>query len=281
MGAQRPGYANCCSRNATPNDSGWLVSGHAQIALQRESLEDLYARYNRRDHVYPAPVEFLYRYEDLHDREVVALVASSLAYGRVRQILNSVSLVLERMPSPRGFLESATRKTLLRTFSDFKHRWTTGEDLATALFGLKHVIEKYGSLQACFAAGLSADDDTILPALSAFVREMTAHTGGGPNHLLPLPAAGSACKKLNLFLRWMVRCDDVDPGGWEAVPKSKLLVPLDTHMYRTCLALGLTERKQADMRTVLEVTAGFKGIVPEDPVRYDFVLTRMGIKPRH
>ncbi|MCD6487215.1 MAG: TIGR02757 family protein, partial [Syntrophobacterales bacterium] len=98
------------------------------------------------------------------------------------------------------------------------------------------------------------------------------------NSLLPSPAKGSACKRLNLFLRWMVRHDDVDPGGWDDISSSKLIIPLDTHMHRICLALGITKRKQADMKTALEITRSFQVMAPHDPVRYDFALTRLGIR---
>ena len=96
--------------------------------------------------------------------------------------------------------------------------------------------------------------------------------------LLPSPSAGSACKRLNLFLRWMVRQDNVDPGGWDSVSPAKLIIPLDTHMHRIGRRLGLTPRRQADLRTAIEITEGFRGICPSDPVRYDFALTRLGIR---
>ena len=102
--------------------------------------------------------------------------------------------------------------------------------------------------------------------------------GGSLPFLLPFPEKGSACKRLNLFLRWMVRKDRVDPGGWDGVPASKLIVPLDTHMYGITRGLGFTERKSADLRTAIEATAAFRKIAPRDPVRYDFALTRPGIR---
>ena len=248
------------------------------LALDRAPFDELHSRYNRRAYVHPDPLEFLYGYEGACDREVVGLVASSLAYGKVAQRLKSVSAVLERMPSPSAFLRSASRESLSRVFADFRHRFASGEDLSAMLYGAKCVMERHGSLHACFARNLRDDDDTVLPALSAFVDELTAAADGQARHLLPSPGRGSACKRLNLFLRWMVREDDVDPGGWRDVPASKLIVPLDTHMHRICLALGLTRRKQADMRTATEITAAFRTIVPEDPVRYDFALTRLGIR---
>jgi len=246
--------------------------------LNRAILDDLYARYNRRAYVHPDPVEFLHHYDDPGDREIVGLVASSLAYGRVAQTLKSVSTVLGRMSSPSAFLRSASRNSLDKVFADFRHRFTSGDELSAMLYGAKRAIEKYGSLRACFAHNLKDDDYTVLPALSAFVDELTTTTSRRHSYLLASPRRGSACKRLNLFMRWMVREDDVDPGGWQDVPASKLIMPLDTHMHRICLALGLTRRKQANLRTANEITAAFSTIAPEDPVRYDFALTRLGIR---
>jgi uncharacterized protein (TIGR02757 family) len=247
--------------------------------LHRDRLDELFALYHHRAFVHPDPLEFLYDYPDLQDREIVALVASSLAYGRVAQILKSTSSVLDRMgTSPFCFLLNSTRKTLLSLFSDFKHRFTTGEEMALVLWGLKKVIEEYGSLHDCFSSTLDDEDDTILPTLTRFVRQLRKHMPVTRDSLLPHPEKGSACKRLNLFLRWMVRRDNVDPGGWSRVPSAKLIVPLDTHMYKISRMLHLTDRKQADMRTAIEITNAFRKIVPEDPIRYDFVLTRLGIR---
>lgn len=246
--------------------------------ISKAHLENLYNKYNHREFVHPDPIEFLYDYENLYDREIVGLIASSLAYGRVEQILKSVNLVLKRMPAPSAFLQCSSFESLRRVFSDFKHRFTTGQDLAAMLFGVKHIIEKYGSLYACFTGKLEEEHDSVLPALFAFIRELYfGNESTTPNTLIPLPTRGSACKRLNLFLRWMVRQDEVDPGGWSKVPAFKLIVPLDTHLHRICLSLNLTKRKQANMQTACEITSAFKAMTPEDPLRYDFVLTRLGI----
>ncbi len=244
-----------------------------------EDLEALYGRYNRREYIHPDPLEFLYAYDNPQDRELVGLIASSLAYGRVAQILKSVSSVLGRLsPSPSGFLLNASEKRLFSLFSDFKHRFTTGQELIRMLLGAKIAMECYGSLHECFVAGLGEKDENVLDALSFFVEVLSNECGHGRNSLLPVPAKGSACKRLNLFLRWMVRKDDVDPGGWDKVPLSKLIIPLDTHMHRICGLLNLTTCRQANMRTALEITRSFAGIIPNDPTRYDFVLTRFGIR---
>ncbi len=248
-------------------------------ASGKTELDQLYERYNSRKWVHPDPLEFLYHYTGQRDREVAGLVASSLAYGRVNQILRSVGQVMEVLgPSPYHFLTHTSEKHLKRTFSDFRHRFTTGEELALMLWGIKRVIQRYGSLYNCFLSHFRPDHEGVLLALSFFVKDLTHPFKGVTNSLLPSPEKGSACKRLHLFLRWMVRQDRVDPGGWGEVPPSKLAVPLDTHMYRISRSLGLTRRKTADVRTVMEVTRGFRRWAPEDPVRYDFALTRHSMR---
>ncbi len=247
-------------------------------AVDVSALEDLYTHYNRREFVHPDPLEFLYGYADARDREIVALVASSLAYGRVAQILKSVAFVLGRMGPPAALLADAPPTALRDRLAGFKHRFTTGGDMAALVHAAARTIADFGSLEDCFAAGLKDGDTTVTSALAAFVDQLHARADGWRGHLLPSPRSGSACKRLNLFLRWMVRRDAVDPGGWDAVPRSMLVIPLDTHMHRIGGRLGFTSRKQANMRTAQEITAGFRRIVPEDPVRYDFALTRLGIR---
>jgi len=249
------------------------------MSVSREKLERLFTRYQDRQWVHPDPLEFLYAYGDGRDREMVGLIASSLAYGRVAQILKSVSAVLEKMgPSPRDFVLSSTDVGLQKSFAGFKHRFTTAEDLIDLLRGARAVCRRFGSLYNCFMEGHGARQDTVYDGLCFLVRHLKRGESGISNSLLPLPERGSACKRLHLFLRWMVREDCVDPGGWHEVSPSKLIVPLDTHMHRTCSLLGMTGRKQADLKTALEITYAFRHIAPEDPVKYDFVLTRLGIR---
>jgi uncharacterized protein (TIGR02757 family) len=244
----------------------------------KEQLQQLYDELNRREFVHPDPLELLYKYDDVRDREIAALVASALAYGNVKQILRSAGSVLERMGPPRSFLMNASLSLLRKTFADFKHRFTTGEELTGFLYAIKLAVDKRGSLEACFCAGLKESDETVAAALSSFVNELCPAPEDRPASLLPAPEKGSACKRLNLFLRWMARRDLVDPGGWDHVSPSKLLAPVDTHMHRLAQRLGLTRRKQADLRTAHEITAAFRDLDPDDPVKFDFCLTRLGIR---
>jgi len=244
------------------------------------NLEALYARYNWREFVHPDPMEFLYRYDEPADREVVGLLASCLAYGRVAQILRSVQRVLTTMGRrPSEYLRTTGEQEIRRDLADFRHRFQSGKELADLLVGAKRILRRHGSLEVCFLKAWGSGSETVLPALSRFVRELSAASPGGCGHLLPDPAGGSACKRLNLFLRWMVRRDAVDVGHWRGVPASALVIPLDTHMHRIGRALKATARKGADLRAALEITAAFRAVRPEDPVRYDFALTRLGIRP--
>ncbi len=255
-----------------------ILSDHARAQTARR-LDGLFRKYHRRDLVYPDPLVFLYDYASLKDREVVALLASALAYGRVSQIMNSVSTVLKRMgDSPYLFVMNSSPEKIRSTFEGFRHRFTGGEDLFHLFLGLKGAIERFGSLQDCFLEGLGERDETVLPALARLVQFLHTHTRSCRKGFLPSPDEGSACKRWHLFLRWMVREDEIDPGGWSKVPRSRLIVPLDTHMHRIALMLGLTCRRQADQRTAVEITRAFSEIIPEDPTRYDFVLTRFGIR---
>jgi uncharacterized protein (TIGR02757 family) len=246
--------------------------------ITRCDLDIWYGRYNRRDQVHPDPLVFLYAYPDIRDREIAGMIASCLAYGRVAQIYKSLNAVLKNMgASPYQFLKHSTRRSLTEVYAGFSHRFATAENLVGLMLAIKKVMNQYGSIHECFLSGMTVDADTVLPALTQFAAAFTGGNSQMLGHLIPLPERGSACKRLNLFLRWMVRKDEVDPGGWDQVPASKLIIPLDVHMHRVGIYLGFTQRKQSDMRTALEITRAFGRFVPADPLRYDFTLCRMGM----
>jgi uncharacterized protein (TIGR02757 family) len=244
-------------------------------------FEGLYSEWNHREFVHPDPLEFVYAYDGALDREIVGLVAASLAYGRVQQIVASVAAALEPLGcSPAGFVAGSDERQLGRALGGFKHRFTAGEDLRGLLIGAGRIIDRYGSLERAFMARMSPRDSSVVPALSLFaedLREASGHPGG---NVLPTPERGSACKRLHLFLRWMAREDDVDPGVWGGLSPALLIVPMDVHMHRIALSLGATARRQADLRAALETTEWFRRISPDDPVRYDFALTRLGMRGR-
>jgi len=255
------------------------------VETTRDILETLYAKYNHRHLIKPDPLQFVYCYSSGADMEIVALLASCLAYGRVRQIGKDLAELFSRIgPSPCEFVMSFDKNSR-RKLDGFKHRFNCGDDIATLMAALRLIFEQYASLEEFFLEGYDDTADSVAGALSAFSRgilKLCAQNRKGAvpaslAYLLPDPTAGSCCKRLNLFLRWMVRDDEVDVGLWKSVDTSKLLVPVDTHMARLCKILGLYERKTVSLRAAVEITRSFAQIEPADPVKYDFALSRIGI----
>jgi len=256
-----------------------------RIEQLKEILEKLYAKYNRSEFIPPDPLQFLYKYSNPADKEVVGFLSAALAYGRVEQIEKSLTDLFGRMgPSPYAFVrdfDEAKREKL----STFKHRFTTGQDISDLLQVLQDVFEEKGCIENYFLLGYSEKYKNIIPALSKFCESLlmihaNRHNGqvsGGLKYLLADPSAGSACKRLNLFLRWMVRRDEVDLGLWNSIDKAKLIVPVDVHMARLCRILGFHSRKTVSLSMAVQITEGFAKIEPADPAKYDFALSRIGI----
>lgn len=246
----------------------------------RELLEKIYLKYNKREYIHPDPLEFLWKYSSTEDREIVGLIASGLAYGRVTLILKSTEKVLDVLgPDPSGFLRKTSSHELSTALVGFKHRFTTSFEIAALLKSASTLQKEWGLLGNMLGAFLS--EDTYQNALERFVVSILKVAGIEKCSLLPRPSLGSACKRLHLFLRWMVREDEVDPGGWEGISPSVLIVPLDVHMFRAARVLGFTGRKTAGGAAAFEITDRFRTINPGDPVKYDFALTRMGIQGLH
>jgi uncharacterized protein (TIGR02757 family) len=216
---------------------------------------------------------------------MAGFLASALAYGRVQQIEKSVTKLLEIMGQSPYEFTADFKNPDRKYFSDFKHRFNSGSDIADLLELLNSVINEYGSIEKCFLTGYDKNDVNINSALSNFCQRLLKNykkikrkeASKGLKYFLCDPSNGSTCKRLNMFLRWMVRDDDVDTGIWRTVDKSKLIVPMDTHMTRLCKILGLYDKKTVNLKTAVEVTKQFAIICPSDPVKYDFSLSRIGI----
>ena len=251
---------------------GW----HSAHMIDVGRLEELYDKFNHRRYVSPDPIEVVYQYKNPRDQEVVAFIAAMLSYGRVASILKNVNWVLDRLEGePYRFLTEARPVFFQRGLGDFKHRWTTSEEMSAMLLSMRTLLSQYGSLENAFMSGYDARDKSIIPAMGLWTRSLNRSSC---RSLIARPEKGSACKRLHMYLRWMVRSDNIDLGLWTRVRPDQLFVPLDTHMFRVSGGMGLTSRKQANFLTVQEVTEGFRRLVPEDPVRYDFALTRLGIR---
>ena len=240
-------------------------------------LDKIYFAYNRRQYIDPDPLCFLFDYPNAAQREIAGFIAACLAYGRVEMIMKTVDMVLKKMaPDPKDYLATRSRQDMHQDFKGFRYRFADQTAMVELLWGIRQVIHEFSSLGACLVRGLSPGDDTVLPGL-IFLSDQI-RKASQPGHLLADPTKKSACKRSYLFLRWMVRRDAVDPGGWDHVSPAGLIVPLDTHMHTIGRILKFTGRKSADLKTALEITHGFRQLSPDDPVKYDFCLTRFGIR---
>lgn len=250
----------------------------ARRERERAWLEELYETHHDPRFIDPDPLQFVRRLPCPADREVVGLVASALAYGNVTAMIPAISTVLDVLgPRPAAGVESMTDADLAARLADFRYRVTPGERVAGLLVAVRRVRRARGSLEDCV---LAADDgsSTLVPAVAGFVAEMRRASPTRLDHLLPDPRDGSACKRLMLWLRWMVRCDAVDPGGWDRLEPARLVMPIDTHVYRTARERRWTRRRTINLATALEITERLGELEPEDPLRWDFAITRPGIR---
>lgn len=230
------------------------------------------------------PLLFPHRYADPADREAVAFLAASLAFGRVASIRGSLERVVSALgPRPAETLHDGGDRT--PRLDGFVHRWVDSGSLRPFLRSIGATLRAEGSLGALFSAGDEGEPDYI-PALDRFFGALRERTGlprdrhpRGLRFLLPSPGDGSACKRAHLFLRWTVRCGDHDLGLWRGgrFATSRLLLPMDTHVHRISRYLGLTARPTADLRAAREATAWLARVDPDDPVRFDWALSRLGI----
>jgi uncharacterized protein (TIGR02757 family) len=258
------------------------VGPRARAGL-KAALDDLYASYNQAD-VVADPVELVRRYQSNADREVVGLMAAGLAFGRVASVLQSIERLLAVLgPAPAAFVGRFDPRRDGDAFASLGHRWTRGEDLAALVLVLRRMFDEAGSIEGFFLRGHDAGRTDVEQSLESFSRRARALAGeahprlAGVSYFFPQPSAGSACKRLNLYLRWMVRADAVDLGAWSGVSPSQLVVPLDVHVIRVGQCLGLTRLRSPGWRMASEITASLRAIDPDDPVRYDFALCHLGM----
>jgi uncharacterized protein (TIGR02757 family) len=263
-----------------------------RVAELRRRLDRLYRHYDHR-FVDPDPLQFVRRQRGGADRELVGLLASALAYGNVLQIKRSIAAVLEVLaPRPAEAIRRLDPRAAARRLSAFRHRFNDGRDVACLLFFMRQILESHGSIEAFFAEGCPADGADIGPGLASFsARVLSLDSGGlyqarrlprdaGVRFFFPSPEDGSACKRLNLFLRWMVRRDGVDLGVWKSVDAARLVIPLDAHVLAIARRTRLTRYRSPGWRMAVDITRTLRRLDPADPVKYDFALHRMGLWKR-
>jgi uncharacterized protein (TIGR02757 family) len=251
-------------------------------------LEQLYEAYNREDAA-ADPIQIVRRYTSRADQEVVGFCASALAFGRVASVLNTVETLARVLgPSPAEYVRRFDPAAPHPELRAMVHRWTRGVDIVALLWLLRQMIERSGSIEGFFLEGYDPAATDISEALDSFSRRALAldlravygrrvPARTGVCYFFTRPSAGSGCKRLNLFLRWMVRRDAVDLGAWPSIPPSKLIVPLDTHVIRLGRCLRLTRYTSPGWPMASEITASLRAIDPVDPVRFDFSICHVGM----
>lgn len=256
----------------------------------KKVLDDLYQSRSQAQ-LANDPLSFCHRFSDPADQEVAGLIASSFAYGNVNIILRTLEKVFSKIgASPRGFVEQFKPADGLKMFSGFKHRFNDSRDLCALFLAIQLMIRESGSINDYFLRQHDVDAVNLTAALDGFSSSIKSldfsSVYGQPEipkdayfpFFFPAPASGSACKRLCMYLRWMVRpSDGVDLGIWQGVRPSQLIIPVDTHIQRICGYLGFTARKSADWRMACEITAALRVLDKDDPVKYDFSIAHLGI----
>lgn len=253
-------------------------------------LDRLYSEFDRK-YLPTSALNAVHKFAEREDIEVMGLVAACLAYGRVKGILSSLDRIAEAMEwEPYEFALKFEPKRDAKKFKGFAHRFTTGDDVACLIHYISQILRRWGSIERFFLRYYNPGDDDVGPSLarfsdgalsldsSPFYGASRLPRDAGVRFFFPSPSTGSACKRLNLYLRWMARpADGIDFGLWRAPEPSKLVIPLDTHVARIAKRIGLTRLKSPGWAMAADITRTLKEFDPVDPVKYDFALCRLGV----
>jgi uncharacterized protein (TIGR02757 family) len=253
----------------------------------KPALDRLYESFNYPDSA-TDPIQIVRRWQAPEDREVVALCAASLAFGRVSSVLQSIERLLAVMDGqPAAYVRHFLPAREGAAFAGLGHRWTRGPDLVALVWIMKQMIDRAGSIESFFLEGYDPEAEDVETALDSFstralALDLRSAYGKVPRrpgvcYFFPRPSAGSGCKRLNLFLRWMVRRDELDLGVWTRVSPARLVVPLDTHVIRVGRCLRLTRYTSPGWPMARDMTASLRRLDAEDPVKYDFAMCHLGM----
>ncbi len=236
-------------------------------------LNGIFRKY-RKKHSSKDPVWNLHDLNEESDIEIAALFISCFSYGKVEHINSFVRRFADRIGNDwHEFTLNFSEQKDKKYFSDLYHRFNSSDDISNLLRSMSSGLNSHGSLRRLFLSGLKDEDVNVVNALDRFSSALCASDAPKSyRYLLPLPSKGSACKRLNLFMRWMVRNDDIDTGCWKEVGTRRLIMPVDTHVYNVSRGLGLAERKSCDMKFAVMLTESLKAFDADDPVKYDFAL---------
>ena len=242
-------------------------------------LDELVEQYENEEFIKDDPIQFIHRFKNKNDIEIAAFIASMFAYGKREAFIKKLNILFAKMnEQPLNFILSYTKENHI--LDDFDYRFSVGVDIAQIILILKELYSSGETLETLFKHGYE-QTHSIKGMLQCFIDYFYARVElpvtKGFYHLLPNPAKNSACKRLHMFLRWMVREGGVDLGLWKFVDKSELIIPLDVHVAKVSRSLGLLTRKQNDYQAAIELTNKLREFCPKDPVKYDFAMFGYGV----
>jgi uncharacterized protein (TIGR02757 family) len=256
--------------------------------LTKEQIKnklDYHYRAFDRTQISPDPLEFPHRFSNLYDIEISAFIASVFAYGNIKQIMATLENIFEIIgESPYDFVNNYRWKKNSKYFKNVTHRFYTPDDTAALFDILNQVYSAYGSLKYMFLLYYFAKEPNLKNSISLFSRNhldiASRHTNitNGLKFMFPDPYKNSPCKRMNLFLRWMIRKDELDFGLWKEITTDKLVIPVDTHIAAISRELKLTKRKNVSWLMAEEITENLKKYNADDPVKYDFALCHIGMR---
>lgn len=246
------------------------------MLLNKHFFEKIYEKYTKKKYLFTDPIIFPTMFRNKTDIEISSLISSSLAYGNVKQIISTLQKIFNTLKNPTQYIKNSSNKKILKEFKKLKHRFTDGIEIAELLIKLKDIYKNNKDFESLFLK-FYIKGNPIHLSYTPFIINIF---GNKFKTLIPDPQKNSAMKRFNMFLRWMVRKDEIDFGIWENILKSDLIYPLDTHIHKFAIKNNITKRKDNSIKTALEITYFFKNINKDDPVKYDFALSRIGILER-
>lgn len=268
--------------------------------LTKNYLEKLYSKYNRIDFV-EDPIQIVLRSKEREDQEILAFISSLYAFGNIKQINSVLNRIFQLLqPSAKNRILDGDYLDYLRKKENINHRFLFHNQFVTLLFTLNLILNEFQDLKTLFLSGYNSEDKNLKSAITCFSKKLREYYRSSESiiikeksnlkirdkikrsnesrklkFLFPDPFSNSTCKRMNLFLRWMVRKDNIDLGLWSEIKTSQLVIPLDTHIYHVANFYNLTQKKSPTWNMAVEITEQLKKFDPLDPVKYDFALSHL------